>query len=404
MPYPEQQMTDSVPSSGIQMKASAPFFSPRSAGVVEMEQKEKQNSFLTGDDGLVNEDTNLYITAENRLLAATSFEQMGLNPRFTEALYKVMKFNRPSLIQAQAIPYIFAQPRRHLIVQAQNGSGKTICFLLGSLSYIDEAVPAPQVLIVVHTRELALQIADVCSKLCSFTNIKCTCALKGIPFNPAAQVIIGSTDAIKRAIMSKQYVWDYVVSLVIDEADHILDDRHFAADIKSMADLIKTRRLPCQILLFSATFNDRVIQFARRLVPGAIEIRKATTDLCLQTVHMYSIFASGFEAKCTALDKIYKLMDIGQTCIFVNQRETADRLGQWMKEKGHAVHVLRGGDMDLQVRANVLKEFREGKTKVLISTDVLARGIDVLDVTLVVNFDLPMAGDKFVGFVKRSGL
>ena len=86
--------------------------------------------------------------------------------------------------------------------------------------------------------------------------------------------------------MSKQYVWDYVVSLVIDEADHILDDRHFAADIKSMADLIKTRRLPCQILLFSATFNDRVIQFARRLVPGAIEIRKATTDLCLQTVHM----------------------------------------------------------------------------------------------------------------------
>lgn len=97
-------------------------------------------------------------------------------------------------------------------------------------------------------------------------------------------------------------------------------------------------------------------------------------------------------------------MDIGQTCIFVNQRETADRLGQWMKEKGHAVHVLRGGDMDLQVRANVLKEFREGKTKVLISTDVLARGIDVLDVTLVVNFDLPMAGDKFVGFVKRSEL
>lgn len=87
MPYPEQQMTDSVPSSGIQMKASAPFFSPRSAGVVEMEQKEKQNSFLTGDDGLVNEDTNLYITAENRLLAATSFEQMGLDPRFTEALY-----------------------------------------------------------------------------------------------------------------------------------------------------------------------------------------------------------------------------------------------------------------------------------------------------------------------------
>ena len=109
------------------------------------------------------------------------------------------------------------------------------------------------------------------------------------------------------------------------------------------------------------------------------------------------MMAGGFEAKCEALEKVYRVLDVGQTCIFVNQRAVADRLGEWMRGKGHVVEVLHGGDMDLKKREATLKGFREGKTKVLISTDVLARGIDVMDVTLVVNFDLPMDGKKCVG-------
>lgn len=111
----------------------------------------------------------------------------------------------------------------------------------------------------------------------------------------------------------------------------------------------------------------------------------------------YSVMAGGFEAKCAALEKLYRVLDVGQTCIFVNQRAVADQLGEWMRSKGHVVEVLHGGDMDLKKRETTLQAFREGKTKVLISTDVLARGIDVMDVTLVVNFDLPMDGKKFVG-------
>lgn len=144
----------------------------------------------------------------------------------------------------------------------------------------------PQVLILVHTRELALQIAEVCRKLVSSTSIQCTCSLKGVPFNPSAQVVIGSSDSVKKSVQSMQYNWSQLKCLVIDEADHVLEDRHFAPDIRSMVSLFQAMQLPLQILLFSATFNEKVMRFARSIAPQAIEIRKSAEDLRLQTVHM----------------------------------------------------------------------------------------------------------------------
>ena len=111
--------------------------------------------------------------------------------------------------------------------------------------------------------------------------------------------------------------------------------------------------------------------------------------------------AQGFDAKCKALDQMYKLMDVCQTCVFVNRQETADRLGEAMRGLGHEVGVIRGGDMETKERVRILNEFKEGKIKVLICTDLLSRGIDILDVTLVVNFDIPKKGENMVG--ERGG-
>ena len=111
--------------------------------------------------------------------------------------------------------------------------------------------------------------------------------------------------------------------------------------------------------------------------------------------------AKGFDAKCKALDQMYKLMDVCQTCVFVNRQETADRLGEAMRGLGHEVGVIRGGDMEKKERVRILNEFKEGKIKVLICTDLLSRGIDILDVTLVVNFDIPKKGENMVG--ERGG-
>lgn len=99
---------------------------------------------------------------------------------------------------------------------------------------------------------------------------------------------------------------------------------------------------------------------------------------------------------------MYKLMDVCQTCVFVNRQETADRLGEAMRGLGHEVGVIRGGDMEKKERVRILNEFKEGKIKVLICTDLLSRGIDILDVTLVVNFDIPKKGENMVG--ERGGV
>ncbi|KAK8823194.1 hypothetical protein WA538_002342 [Blastocystis sp. DL] len=316
-----------------------------------------------------------------------------------------MGFNRPSLIQAQAVPYILAQPRRHLIAQAQNGSGKTVCFSLGALCYVRENIPLHQVLILAHTRELILQINDVLTKLCTFTHIRTTCVLQGIHYDPTAQVVIGSVGAIKKAVMSGGFDYRALVCMVIDEADEMIRNRAFAADISALTKLFAGVRLPVQILLFSATFDDKVIQFAHRIAPGAVEIRKATTELQLSTVLLLAVVTPSYDAKCAALNTLYELMDVCQTCVFVNRRETADRLHAWLVQQGHKVGVIRGGDMDQKERMKVLKSFRNGETKVLITTDLLARGIDVLDVSLVINFDIPMRDNRVdcETFLHRSG-
>lgn len=251
-------------------------------------------------------------------------------------------------------------------------------------------------LVLAHTRELILQIHSVFSKLCAYTRIRCTHMLKGMPYDPQAQVVIGSIGAVKAAVMGGGLCVTALVSMVVDEADEMLENRSFSQDISSLIQILNSFRLPLQLLLFSATFNPRVLSFAQRIAPGATLIRKATTDLRLKGVNLYAVHTSGFESKCNTLDRIYHLMDIHQTCIFVNTRETADRLGEWLKQKGHSVSVIHGGNMEDAARRKVIEDFRKGIIKVLVCTDLLARGIDVMDITLVVNFDIPLYDTKVV--------
>lgn len=230
----------------------------------------------------------------------------------------------------------------------------------------------------------------------AYTNIRCTCMIKGIPYDPEAQVIIGSIGAVKTAVMKGGLYFNNLVSLVLDEADEMLENRSFSQDTIALLNLFTSYRLPLQILLFSATFNPKVMNFAKRIAPGAVIIKKSTTDLRLNTVLLYAMKTPDFESKCSTLDSIYHLMDIHQTCIFVNTRETADKLGNWLQQKGHMVSVIHGGDMEDTKRRKIIEDFRRGSIKVLVCTDLLARGIDVMDITLVVNFDIPLYDNKVV--------
>lgn len=241
-----------------------------------------------------------------------------------------------------------------------------------------------------------MYILSSSSSLGTYTSIRITCMLKGCPYDPSAQVIIGSVGSVKTAVMSQGFYFQNLVSLVIDEADEMLENHSFSQDIQSLLTIFNSCRLPIQILLFSATFNAKVMAFAKKIAPGAVTIKKQSTDLRLETVHLYAMKTNGFETKCNTLDTIYHLMNIHQTCIFVNTREIADKLGEWFAMKGHVVSVIHGGDMQDNQRRQIIEDFRKGVIKVLVCTDLLARGIDVMDITLVVNFDIPLYNEKVV--------
>ena len=256
----------------------------------------------------------------------------------------------------------------------------------------------PQVLILAHTRELVVQIHDVITQICSFTNIKVTCLVQGIHYDCNAQVVVGSVGALRKAIMDGTFNYQYLVCMVVDEADEMLRNTSFSKDIKIITNIFSELNLPVQILLFSATFNEKIIKFANVIAPGAVQIRKASKELQINTVLPVAIHTPSYEEKCNTLETLYKLMDVCQTCIFVNSRKTADALQKWLVDRDHKVGVIRGGEMQAAERYRVLESFRKGETRVLVTTNVLARGIDVLDISLVINFDIPTktSGDNTV--------
>jgi ATP-dependent RNA helicase DDX19/DBP5 len=177
---------------------------------------------------------------------------------------------------------------------------------------------------------------------------------------------------------------------VLDEADVMLDKQGMG--LQSM----RIRKLcpeDCQILLFSATFSDPVIEFSHMIVPNANEITLKRDEVAVDSIKQYYIECSSYHHKIEMLSLIYGLLTVGQSIIFIATRNSAEEVANRMRNEGHLVSLIHGG-MTPDERDSVIDEFRSGQTRVLLATNVLARGIDVLQVSLVVNFDLPMTMDR----------
>lgn len=237
--------------------------------------------------------------AHHRLLpAAKTFEELGLSPELLQGLYIEMKFERPSKIQAETLPLILAPPHRSMIAQAHNGSGKTTCFTLAMLSRVDTGLKAPQALCVCPTRELVVQNADVLERLGKFTGISITstAAAEYATTRRAridAQVVVGTHGKL-RDWMSKRVLSPAAMKiLVFDEADEMLAQDGFADDSVRMIRLLQGANPKLQILLFSATFNDRVKAFAQKVVPGANQVFVPKEDLSLDVIKQFRVVRAG---------------------------------------------------------------------------------------------------------------
>lgn len=323
------------------------------------------------------------------LYSVKNFEQLNLDADLLKGVYD-MGFSKPSKIQETALPLLITE-KKNMIAQSQSGTGKTAAFVLASLSRVDVNQKYPQVIVLSPTYELAVQTYKVATQMAKFkTDITFRLVTKGEPISNTKwteNVLIGtpgrmvdSTLKYKNVDMTKIKVY------VLDEADVMIDTQgHKAQSMRIRRALPNT----CQILLFSATYDDEIRKFALDIVPNAIEIHLKREEQSLANIQQYYVVTRTEEDKYRALANIFGTISIGQTFIFCQTKRSASFLSQKLLADGHQVGLI-SGDLTVEQRNQALLDFKEGKQRVLISTNLMARGIDIDQVTVVVNYDLPV--------------
>jgi len=325
------------------------------------------------------------------LYSVKSFEALNLQPNLLKGVY-AMGFNAPSKIQETALPTLLADPPQNMIAQSQSGTGKTAAFVLAMLSRVDTTQRHPQVLCLAPTYELALQIGEVASKMSQFCpDLTIRFAVRGEEVERGTKIIdniiIGTPGKVLDwSIKFKFFDLRKITVFVLDEADVMIATQgHQDQSIR----IHKNLGSHCQMLLFSATYDQAVMDFAENIVSNPVTIKLRREEESLDNIKQYYVHCDTPEAKYRSIANIYGVITIGQAMIFCHTRKTASWLVEKMRADGHSVAHL-SGELNVEERIHVLDRFRDGLEKILITTNVLARGIDVEQVTIVVNFDLPV--------------
>lgn len=325
------------------------------------------------------------------LFSVKTFMELRLKKELLDGIIN-MGFNRPSRIQENALPMMLAQPPQNLIAQSQSGTGKTAAFCLAMLSHVKPENKWTQCLCIAPTYELALQIGQVIEKMGKFySEVKLAYAIRGNRPPRGVlleeQIVIGTPGTVMDWCIKLKVIDPKNISVfVLDEADVMIATQgHRDQSIRIH------RQLPedCQMLLFSATFDDSVWKFAELVVPDPNIIKLRREEETLDTIKQFFVVCDQNEDKFDALCNLYVCLTIAQAMIFCHTRKTAAWLAIKLNEEGHQVAVL-SGELTVEQRAAVIERFRHGKEKVLVTTNVCSRGIDVEQVSIVVNFDLPM--------------
>ncbi|KAL6940820.1 RNA helicase required for poly(A+) mRNA export [Hanseniaspora vineae] len=323
------------------------------------------------------------------LYSVKSFEELGLKPELLKGLY-AMKYTKPSKIQEHALPLLLKDPPKNMIAQSQSGTGKTAAFCLTMLSRVDETlVGVPQCICLAPARELARQTLEVLQEMGKYTNISSKLVVpESYEKNKKidAQIIVGTPGTVLDLVRRKLIDVSRVRVFVLDEADNMLDAQGLGDQCLRLKKFLPAAK--CQLVLFSATFDDRVKQYAKKVVPNANTLELQRNEVNVSAIKQLYMDCQNEEQKFEYLTELYGLLTIGSSIIFVAKKETANELYFRLQKEGHKVSILHG-DLKVEDRDRLIDDFRSGKSKVLITTNVLARGIDIPTVSMVVNYDLP---------------
>jgi len=333
---------------------------------------------------------------------ALTFDEMNLKDDLLRGIY-AYGFEKPSAIQQRGILPILAM--NDTIAQAQSGTGKTATFSISVLQKIDPAIKGTQALMLAPTRELAQQIQKVVKNLGDFLNVTSHACIGGTlvrddirHLQNGQQIVVGTPgrvfDMINRGVMGLEYCKIFV----LDEADEMLS-RGFKDQIY---DVFQHLPSEIQVCLFSATMPADILEISNRFMRDPVTILVKRDELTLEGIKQFYVAVEREDWKFDTLCDLYETLTITQAIIYCNTRRKVDWLTDKMGQRDFTVSSMHG-DMTGQERELIMKEFRSGSSRVLITTDLLARGIDVQQVSLVINYDLPPNRENYIHRIGRSG-
>jgi translation initiation factor 4A len=339
-----------------------------------------------------------------------SFDEMELPDDLARGI-NAYGFDKPSSIQSVAIAPM--KERRDILAQSQSGTGKTGTFVIGSLSCVDPKIHAPQVLVLSPVRELAQQTEKVAAALGYYMGIKTLAAVGGTQvradigaLRDGAQFVVGTPGRIYDLIHRGDLALKEIRYIILDEADQMLEDL-FQEQVKCILSYKDdTRKIyfpnSAKIALFSATMSTEVIEIADAFLQDPVRILLPPDQVTLQGIKQYYVNVDREDWKFDCLTDIYQHLTINQALIYVNKRQKAEWLAAKMRDAGFSLEYIHG-EMDVGERKKRMQDFRTGTVRVLISTDLLARGIDVQQVSVVINFELPLQRENYIHRIGRSG-
>jgi translation initiation factor 4A len=342
------------------------------------------------------------VTGAEEYPVIDSFDDLDLQEGLLRGIYSY-GFERPSAIQQRGIQPVLHG--RDTIGQAQSGTGKTATFVIGALQRIDYSHRLCQALILAPTRELAVQIQKVVLALGDYMHIRCHACIGGTvvkddiaKLREGQQCVVGTPGRVMDMIGKRHLHVDDLAIFVLDEADEMLS-RGFKDQIY---DIFKTLPPNVQVCLFSATMAPEILDLTTKFMRDAVRILVKKDELTLEGIRQFYVAIEKEDWKLDTLCDLYETLTITQAIIYCNTRRKVDSLQNEMTKRDFTVSTMHA-DLDQRERELIMREFRSGSSRVLISTDLLARGIDVQQVSLVINYDLPSNMENYLHRIGRSG-
>ncbi|NTV90990.1 MAG: DEAD/DEAH box helicase, partial [Clostridiales bacterium] len=330
-----------------------------------------------------------------------SFNELGISQPILQAI-EDMGFENPTEVQAKAIPHILN--KQDLIVKSKTGSGKTAVFGVSMLQLTDPASPGPQGLILTPTRELAVQVDSDIKLLAKHLQHKTTAVFGQHSMNIEIQalskgvtIVTGTPGRVFDHIRQGKLITKNIRFLVLDEADRMLDMGFLDQVVKIIRTIPKDR----VTLLFSATIPDEVHRIVRDYMKSPVIIEIESQTKTVDTIKQ-SYYKVAYNEKNTQLNRLLLFEQPDSCMIFCNTKIAVDRVQSFLTRKGYASQALHG-DIPQAKRIKTIQQFREGEFHILVATDVAARGLHIDELSLVINYDVPLEKDSYVHRIGRTG-